>query len=60
VGDNVGVAVLEGDGVGVPMRAAIGPDTAAQAIPDSVKPVSSNASLLMAFAFFAGRIVLSA
>jgi hypothetical protein len=51
VGENVGLAVQEGDGVGVPLRAANGADSARQATRGSVRPMKSNAFLIVVFAF---------
>jgi hypothetical protein len=59
VGDSVGLAVLVGDGIGVPLRATIGADSATQASRGSVRPVKSNAFLIVAFAFYGRRIAFS-
>jgi len=45
VGDSGGLAVLEAGGVGVPLRAAIGADSATQANRESVRPRKRNVFL---------------
>ena len=45
---SVGLVVSDGDGIGVPVAAANGADSAAQATRDSIRPVNSNAFLIAA------------
>ena len=52
VGESVGSAVLEGVGMAVAVGAANGADSATQAARGSVRPMKSNAFLIVAFIFY--------
>ena len=60
LGDRVRLAIFEGDGMGVLLRAAVGAKGTVQAAKQSARPRKSNAFLIVVFAFCRRRIAIFA